>query len=324
MRAWLILASSLALLALPLAGGSEETDEQRARALLGLTTQLKDAQMMEAQLNAQTTSLQAFRAHGLAFASKLSQQKAASKTTGLSATDLQAQALGRYIALDLSLSLDAAMQQLEPLDAVRVRVRSLNDAVETLRSALMMEGLSSDADAAIPASRRPNPSAGPTLPEGVYRQPQSDFRAFPPLEQALDQKPLVLPLKQYEVLRAFGVEDPKDPAGVFLKGILLTAPANATVFAPFEGKIVYATPYRSFGNLVVIEHEGEGATLVSGLHSFAISVGDWVRQGAPLGLMAPSTGGSNSTTQANRLYFEFRIDQQLVDPLALVGSITNE
>ena len=100
---------------------------------------------------------------------------------------------------------------------------------------------------------------------------------------------------------AFEQDDPDDPAKLYHKGVQLLTPLGATVYAPFEGEIAYAAPYRSFGNLAVIEHEGEGATLLSGLHSFAISVGDWVSQGAPLGLM------SEQETPTPRLYFEFRI-----------------
>lgn len=321
-----LLLALMVLLGLPWVGATQETAEQRARALVGLTTQLNEAQIQEARLNADTVPLQTFRATGLALASKLSQQQRARTSVNLTPQDLQSQALERYIARDLSLSLDAAIEQLEPLDALRLRVRSLNDAVESLRSALVMEGTASagTVTAGSAATSLLDPTLGAlALPEGVYTQRQNDFRAFPTLDVAKAQKPLLMPVKQADVLRGFGEEDPGDPAGVFLKGAQLTAPAAATVFAPFEGKIVYAAPYRSFGNLVVIEHEGEGATLVAGLHSFAISVGEWVRQGAPLGLMA---AGSNSgdATQVNRLYFEFRVNQQPVDPLALVGMKTNE
>jgi septal ring factor EnvC (AmiA/AmiB activator) len=41
-----------------------------------------------------------------------------------------------------------------------------------------------------------------------------------------------------------------------------------------------------------------------------------------LGLMA--TKAVTMPSQAPRLYFEFRVNQESVDPLALVGSITNE
>ena len=301
------------------AAAQDGEDEQRARALLGLTTQLREAQSQEATLNAQTTQLQHYRANALTLASKLSQRKDGESTTNFSRDDLQAQALSRYVEQDLTLNLDAALGQLAPLDALRIRILSLNDAVESLRSALVMEGIATgQAEEDI---LRPN---GPvmTLPEGVYSERQTDFRAFPDADLAKDLRPLLLPIKQGQIRFRFGEADPDDPARVYAKGVQLLAHPGATVYAPFEGKIVYAAPYRSFGNLVVIEHEGAGATLVAGLHSFAISVGDWVRQGAPLGLM--TTQAATEISLAPRLYFEFRINQQSVDPLALVGSMTNE
>ena len=299
--------------------GAEDTTEQRTRALLGLTTQLKEAQTQAAELNAQTVQLQHYRANALALASKLSQRKDTWPVADLGVEDLQARALARFVEQDLAQNIDTTLQQLAPLDALRIRVFTLNDAVESLRSALMMEGVAS---ASVGVGAGDIKLDALPLPEGVFAERPSDFKAFPAYQQALDLRPLLMPLKTYQVRFGFGQEDPDDPAGVYAKGAQLLSRPGATVYAPFEGKIVYAAPYRSFGNLVVIEHEGQGATLVAGLHSFAISVGDWVRQGAPLGLMA--TKAVTMPSQAPRLYFEFRVNQESVDPLALVGSITNE
>ena len=63
------------------------------------------------------------------------------------------------------------MGQLAPLDALRIRILSLNDAVESLRSALVMEGIATrQAEEDI---LRPN---GPvmTLPEGENKD-SADF-----------------------------------------------------------------------------------------------------------------------------------------------------
>ena len=297
---------------------AQDSAEQRSRAMVGLTTQLNEALSQEAQLNAKTVQLQRFRSESMTLLSRLSQRKDAWPATGLTALDVRSRALSRYIESDLALNIDAVNDQLAALDTVRARIPKLNDAVEATRSAMVMEGQASRADLSGGATGLVQRSPDLPLPEGVYTQAQSDFRAFPKKDEAIRTKPLVLPLKQAELSFAFEQDDPDDPAKLYHKGVQLLTPLGATVYAPFEGEIAYAAPYRSFGNLVVIEHEGEGATLLSGLHSFAISVGDWVSQGAPLGLM------SEQETPTPRLYFEFRIDQTPVDPLALVGSITNE
>jgi len=299
--------------------GPAGSEQQRARALVGLTTQLNEALAEEARFNALTVQLQRFRAETMALTSRLKLREGVQPPTTLTATDLQAQALARFVEDDLALNVLAANEQLAPLDAVRVRVVKLNDAVETLRSALVMEGVETDTGLSLPSSAADAIAALPR-PDGVFAERQPDFRPFPPQETAAQTRPLILPLAAggSRVTRAFGAEDPDDPGKIFQKGAHLSATANATVRAPFEGKITYAAPYLSFDNLVVIEHEGGGATLLAGLHSFAISVGDWVGQGAPLGLMAPATAPPPT------LYFEFRIDQVPVDPLAFVGSLTNE
>ena len=126
------LFSGLALVVLSsFAAAQDGEEEQRARALLGLTTQLREAQRQEAVINAQTTQLQHYRANAMTLASKLSQREEVWPTTGLSREDLQARALARYVERDLALNLDAALGQLAPLDALRIRVHSLNDAVES-------------------------------------------------------------------------------------------------------------------------------------------------------------------------------------------------
>ena len=68
-----------------------------------------------------------------------------------------------------------------------------------------------------------------------------------------------------------------------------------------------------------VESRGVSSSIDGGGSSSSVDTSNNSLGGQMIG-----TGGSNSTTQANRLYFEFRIDQQLADPLALVGSITNE
>lgn len=109
-----------------------------------------------------------------------------------------------------------------------------------------------------------------------------------------------------------------DPGRLFHKGLRLDSGPGAIVYAPYDGKVVIAEPYGSFGNLLVIEHEGGGATLLSGLHSFAISVGDWIKQRTPVGVMDPDPAGQH------RLNFEFRVNQVPVDPLTLIGPIVDE
>ena len=309
---------SLLALSLPSVAPAQMTEAERAQALLGLTTQRDMALRDELQLNSDTQQLQRFRAASFALLSRLSGQAAQVPTRVLTEDDLRGQALQRFVQRDLAANIASANEQLAALDSMRRDILRLHDAVETLRSTAVMEG---DDVAELRAletapSLYRDPDSPP--PEGVYAERQSDFRAFPAAEFAVEEKPLILPLERAELTFGFEVDDPNDPARLYHKGVQLLAPVGATVYAPFEGEIAYAAPYRSFGNLVVIEHEGGGATLLAGLHSFAISVGEWVRQGAPVGRMPSDTDGNP------RLYFEFRIDQVPVDPLALVGSITDE
>ena len=311
------LAAVLGFSQAPVAG-AQMTAEERAQTLQGLSSQRAAALSEELSLNRETRQLQAFRATSFGLLTRLSGRETPAGKRVWTEDDLRRQALRRYVSRDLSASITAVNAQLAPLDELRRAILRLHDAVETLRSTAVMEGDDLAMLRALEAGPRLYRDPEAPRPEGVYDERQADFRTLPALETAKAERPLILPLARPELAFRFEADDPDDAARLFHKGLQLLAEKGAKVSAPFEGKIAYAAPYRSFGNLVVIEHEGGGATLLAGVHSFAISVGEWVRQGAVVGRM-PS-----DSPDKPRLYFEFRIDQVPIDPLALVGSITDE
>lgn len=111
------------------------------------------------------------------------------------------------------------------------------------------------------------------------------------------------------------------------EGISLVTRSNAQVVAPFDGEIVFAGPYRGYGQLLIIA-VGEGYHLVlSGMETLNGVVGQRLLAGEPIGMMMASGDHNRQTSsQADRvfvnqlqvapvLYIEFRKDGKPFDPM---------
>ena len=96
--------------------------------------------------------------------------------------------------------------------------------------------------------------------------------------------------------------------GVTRKGIVIRTRADAQVVAPFDGQIVFAGPFRGYGQILIIEHGGGYHTLVAGLARVDTIVGQWVLAGEPVGLMG------NLDAEQTELYVELRHAGQPIDP----------
>lgn len=73
-------------------------------------------------------------------------------------------------------------------------------------------------------------------------------------------------------------------------GIALAARPRAQVVAPGSGRVAFAGPYRGYGRIVIVEHANGWTSLVTGLGTLDVVVGQAVDAGSPLGL-APARRG---------------------------------
>lgn len=78
------------------------------------------------------------------------------------------------------------------------------------------------------------------------------------------------------------------PSGARSKGLTIATANNALVVAPAAGRVVYAGPYRGYGNIVIIDHGGGWTTLITSLAMLSVEVGDVLAANAPLGRAGPS------------------------------------
>ena len=117
-----------------------------------------------------------------------------------------------------------------------------------------------------------------------------------------------------ELVSAFGSDD---GLGGHLSGLLLGTRAGAQVTSPCDGKILFAGPFRGYGQMLIIGVSGGYHVLLSGLANVDGVVGQEVLAGEPVGRMALNPTQSTSSapsSRGGRLYMEFRRNGAPIDP----------
>jgi murein hydrolase activator len=115
-------------------------------------------------------------------------------------------------------------------------------------------------------------------------------------------------------LKEFG--DP-DGTGGSEKGISIATRPGAQVTAPADGWVVYAGPFRSYGQLLILNVGGGYHLLLAGMDRISVDLGQFVLTGEPVAAMGSgsqiaavlATGSSQPV-----LYIELRKDGVPVDP----------
>lgn len=121
------------------------------------------------------------------------------------------------------------------------------------------------------------------------------------------------------LIRRFGDKD--DITGTSMGEMLGTA-VNATITSPSDGVVLYAGPFRSYGQLLILDAGGGYHIVLAGMKRIDVSQGQFVLAGEPVGAMgesllarAASIGNNgDGDNSAPMLYIEFRKDGKPVDP----------
>ena len=106
--------------------------------------------------------------------------------------------------------------------------------------------------------------------------------------------------------------------GETAKGISLATRANTRVHSPADGWIIYAGPFRSYGQLLIL-NAGDGYhVIIAGLEKIDVELGQFVLTGEPIGVMGTSRiasiGAVDIASSQPVLYVEFRKDGKSIDP----------
>jgi septal ring factor EnvC (AmiA/AmiB activator) len=114
-------------------------------------------------------------------------------------------------------------------------------------------------------------------------------------------------------IREFGAPD---SSGGTEKGLSIAAMAGAQVTSPCDGWVVYAAPFRNYGQVLILDAGGGYHVVLAGMDRISVGVGQFVLTGEPVAIM-----GSGSQTAAAAagsgqavLYVEFRKDGTPIDP----------
>jgi len=193
------------------------------------------------------------------------------------------------------------------LEAERGRAAALARQVDNLRD--LIAKLEQNIDAATKAAREAARSdSRPAL--SAFRDPG---RLTPAVAFASLRGQIPLPVNGIKV-RDYGAQD---SVGGAEKGVSIATRAGAQVTAPCDGWVVYAGPFRSYGQLLILNAGGGYHVLLAGMERISVDLGQFVLTGEPVAVMG---GGSHiaavlATGSAQPvLYVEFRKDGIPVDP----------
>lgn len=116
-------------------------------------------------------------------------------------------------------------------------------------------------------------------------------------------------------ITAFGDDD---GLGSIARGDTMQTSSNAIVTAPADGWVLYAGPFRAYGNLLILDAGNGYHMVLAGMDRIEVSKGQFVAGGEPVGIMGSIrlAGVTAAATENDSptLYVEFRKDGRPVDP----------
>jgi septal ring factor EnvC (AmiA/AmiB activator) len=117
------------------------------------------------------------------------------------------------------------------------------------------------------------------------------------------------------IVKAFGAPD---AYGGTEKGVSIATARQATVASPVDGSVVFSGPYRTYGQLLIINAGGGYYVVLAGMERINVAVRQFVLAGEPVATMGD--GGTQTAAAAAIgavqpiLYIEFRKDGAAIDP----------
>ena len=199
------------------------------------------------------------------------------------------------------------------LESEGARAIALSKQVDSLQGLIskMEQDSKIAAKAAAAASLQGTPNTADGKPNlGGLKNPS---RLSPAVAFASARGLLALPVNGVKI-REFGGSNGTD--GVE-KGISLATRAGAQVTTPCDGWVVYAGPFRSYGQLLILNAGGGYHVLIAGMGRISVNIGQFVLTGEPVATMGTTSQvASILATNASQpvLYIEFRKDGTPIDP----------
>jgi septal ring factor EnvC (AmiA/AmiB activator) len=193
------------------------------------------------------------------------------------------------------------------LDAERMRASQLARQVDNLKDLIVKleQGLDPATRAAREAARSDSRPAMSAFGDPGRLTPAVAFASL--------RGQVPIPVNGVK-LKEYGTPDGN---GGLEKGVSIATRAGAQVTAPADGWVVYAGPFRSYGQLLILNAGNGYHILLAGMDRISVDLGQFVLTGEPVAVMGNgshiaailATGSSQPV-----LYVEFRKDGTPVDP----------
>lgn len=188
------------------------------------------------------------------------------------------------------------------LEAERRRTANLAEKAKSLKQLLSsLDAQRQQQEAAKAAEQRRREQQ-----EALLRQPKVPF------PEAKGKLPFPA---QGQIVRRFGEPD---GLGRDTQGVMIATRASAQVTTPADGKVEFAGPFRSYGQVVILNPGGGYRVLLAGMDKVTASVGEFLRAGEPVGEMG--SGPASVTLFGDVvpdgrpvLYIEFRDGTEAID-----------
>lgn len=217
-------------------------------------------------------------------------------------------------------------------ETARTRAAEERERLATIRAAEeARQRAAAEAELAAAQAAKTAPPDAPARPDGAPPAPRAPAAAEPPIydvAQLRREMARMAPAAAFSTLKGSLVPPvvgrqtvrfgESDGIGRAASGVTIAARAGDTVTAPAEGQILYSGPFRSYGQLLIL-NAGDGYHIVlAGMSRIDVSVGQFVLSGEPLAAMGAtriaSASDADMVDAAPSLYVEFRKDGKPVDP----------
>jgi murein hydrolase activator len=199
----------------------------------------------------------------------------------------------------------------QSLDAQKQQASDLSQKVDGLRD--LIARLEQNLD---PAARQAREQAR-SIEEDATRPDLAALkdpgRMAPAVAFAATRGHLRLPVNGVRI-REFGGSD---GTGGTQKGLSIATHAGADITAPCDGWVVYAGPFRSYGQLLILNAGGGYHVLLAGMERISVDLGQFVLTGEPVAVMGGGSQVSSAIATGAKqpvLYVEFRKDGTPIDP----------
>jgi septal ring factor EnvC (AmiA/AmiB activator) len=202
----------------------------------------------------------------------------------------------------------------QALDASEARAAALAGEATSLKE--LIARMETEIEAVVTVAREAEQaevaSLGPSRPE--RRSLGAADRIAPAVPFADAREMLPFPANGV-VVRQFGEDD---GIGGTAQGISIATRSGARVSTPADGWVVYAGPFRSYGELLIINASGGYHIVLAGMERIDVELGQFVLAGEPVAVMGEqrlaSAGAVDIGASQPMLYVEFRKDGASVDP----------